>query len=50
MAELALNDVQRHPLASELQRVSVPELMRRKPSPHTTWDWQAVKLEANRGT
>jgi hypothetical protein len=35
MPELALDHRQRHPLARELDRVSMTELMRRKPAPHT---------------
>jgi hypothetical protein len=35
VAELALNDDQRHPFTRQLDRVGVPELMRRDPSTHT---------------
>ena len=35
MPELALDHRQRPPLPGELDRVSMTELMRRKPAPHT---------------
>ena len=35
MPELALDHRQRHPLPGELDRVSMTELMRGKPAPHT---------------
>jgi hypothetical protein len=35
VAELALNDEQRHALARHLKGVGMPQLVRRKPPPHT---------------
>ena len=35
MAELALNDVERHALSGEFDRVRVTQLMRREATPHT---------------
>jgi hypothetical protein len=34
MAELALDDVQRHALAGQFERVRVAQLVRRKPASH----------------
>ena len=45
MAELALDDVQRHAFVGELERVGVAELVGRKPPAHAGVGGQAVELE-----
>jgi hypothetical protein len=50
VAELALDDVQRHTLASELERVRVAQLMRREAAPHTGVGGKSAELAANSGT
>jgi hypothetical protein len=50
MAELALNDVERHALTGELERVRVAQLMRREPAPDArlgreAWSGAAVRGE-----
>ena len=49
MPELALDHRQRHPLPGELDRVSMPELMRRKPAPNTGRRRVAAQLAARGG-
>ena len=48
MAELALDDVQRHALAGELERVRVAQLMRREPAPDTRFGGEAPELRRAR--
>jgi hypothetical protein len=47
MAELALDDVQRNALASELERVRVSQLMRREPAPDARLGAEAPELAAD---
>jgi hypothetical protein len=49
MPELPLDDRQRHALPRELDRVSMAELMRRKPAPHTRSEGVAAQLGARSG-
>ncbi len=49
MPELPLDHRQRHPLPSELDRVSMTELMRHKPAPHTGRRRVAAQLTAHGG-
>ena len=49
MPELALDHRQRHPLPGKLDRVSMTELMRRKPAPHTGRRRVAAQLTARGG-
>lgn len=49
VAELTLDDVQRDTLASELERVSVAQLVRREAPSRAGLGRQAAKLNANRG-
>src|SRR5918995_4611307 len=49
MAELTLNDVQRHALTRELERVRVTQLMRREPPPHARGGGEAPELAADTG-
>jgi hypothetical protein len=49
VAELALDDVQRHAFAGELERMGVAELVRREPAAHPGLDGESVKLEAHGG-
>jgi len=44
MAELALDDVQRHALAGQLERVRMPQLVRRKPAPDTRPQGEPAEL------
>jgi len=46
VAELALNDVERHTLAGELERVCVAQLMRREPAPDAGLGGEAPELAA----
>jgi hypothetical protein len=46
MPELTLDHHQRHTLMGHLDRVRVPELMRREPSPHPGLRGEAAKLAA----
>ena len=50
VSELALDDVQRHPLARELERVRVAQLVRRKPAPHPKALISASLLRASRAS
>ena len=49
MAELALDDDQRHAVAGHLDGVRVPELVRRKASPHAGLAGDAAQLGAGGG-
>lgn len=49
MAELALDDVDRHPLACELDRVGVPELVGREPPPNARIGGEVAQLGARGG-
>jgi hypothetical protein len=49
MPELALNDVQRHALAGELERVRVTQLVRRKPAPDPGARCEPPELGADGG-
>ena len=49
MAELALNDVQRHALAGVLERVRVAQLVRREPAPDARLGREAPELAAHGG-
>ncbi len=49
MPKLPLDDVQRHALAGELDRVRVAELVRRETSPHSSPGRERAELAANRG-
>ena len=49
MPELALDDVQRHSLAGELDGVRVTQLMGCEASPDACFDGVAAKLGADRG-
>ena len=49
LAELALDDVQRHALAGELERVRVAQLMRREPAPDARLGREAPELAADAG-
>jgi hypothetical protein len=49
MPELALDDVERHALAGELERMGVAQLMRREPAPHTRPRGYPPKLVADSG-
>jgi hypothetical protein len=48
MSQLALDDVQRHALARELQRVRVAQLMRSEPAPDARLGREAPELAADR--
>jgi hypothetical protein len=50
MAELALDDVERHALAGELDGVRMTELVRCKASPDTCSCGVPAKLGADRGS
>ncbi len=50
MAELALNDVERHALASHFHRVGVTELMRREAAPHAGLGGDAPQLRPGCGS
>jgi hypothetical protein len=47
MPELALDNVQRHALAGELERVSVAQLVRRKPASDAGAGGEAAELGAH---
>ncbi len=49
VAELALNDVERHALTRELERTRVAQLMRRDPAPDACLGREAPELAANGG-
>ena len=49
MPELALDNVQRHTLAGELNRVRVTQLMRGEPTPDARLDSEAPELAADGG-
>jgi hypothetical protein len=49
VAELALNDVQRHALARELERVRVAQLMRREPAPDARLGREPPELATDAG-
>jgi hypothetical protein len=49
VAELALDDVQRHPLPGELDGMRVTQLMRRKASPDARLGGVPAKLAADCG-
>jgi hypothetical protein len=49
MPELTLDDGQRHPLARELDRVRMPKLVRREPSPDTSSRGVPAQLPAHGG-
>jgi hypothetical protein len=44
VTELALDDVQRHPLAREFERMRVAQLVRREPAPHARPGGEPAKL------
>src|SRR5215211_1104678 len=50
MPQLPLDDVQRHPLAGELERMRVPQLVRSEPAPDTRPGRDPPELGADRGT
>jgi hypothetical protein len=47
--ELALDDVERHSLAGELDRVRVTQLMRGEPAPDARLEREAPELAADGG-
>ena len=49
MPELALDDRQRHPFAGHLDRMRMPELMRREPPPHPRHLCEATELGTGAG-
>jgi hypothetical protein len=49
VAELALDDVQRHALAGELERVGVTQLLRREPLPNPSAGGEPAELAADGG-
>ena len=49
MAELALDDVQRHALAGQLERVGVAQLMRRKAAPDAGAGGEPAELRTDGG-
>jgi hypothetical protein len=49
VAELALDDVQRHALAGELERVRVAQLMGREPAPDARVGREAPELATDSG-
>ena len=49
MAELALNDVQRHALTGELERVRVTQLVRREAPPDAGARGEPAELAADGG-
>jgi hypothetical protein len=49
MPELALDDRQRDPLVRHLDRVSMSELVRRKPPPHPSVGGEPAKLTTSGG-
>ena len=49
VAELALDDVERHALAGELDRVGVAQLVRREPAPHARLGGEPAELDAHAG-
>ena len=49
MADLALDDVQRHALAGELERVSVAQLMGREPAPYARRGCEPAEIDADSG-
>ena len=49
MAELALDDVQRHALPGEFERVRVAQLVRREPAPDSGLCCEPAELDADRG-
>ncbi len=49
MAEPALNDVQRHALANELERVRMAQLMRREAPPDIGAGGEPAELAGDRG-
>jgi hypothetical protein len=49
MPQLALDDVERHPPAGELERVRVTQLVRREPAPDPGTAGDATQLGADRG-
>jgi hypothetical protein len=46
VAELALDDVERHAFARELNRVGVAQLVRSEAAPHTRLSGEAAELDA----
>ena len=49
MPELALDDVERHALAGQFERVGMAQLVRREPTPHACARSQAPELRSDRG-
>ena len=49
VTELALDDVERDALASELERVGVAQLVRREPPPHACLGGEPAQLTAHPG-
>ena len=49
VTELALDDVQRHPLAGELERMRVAQLVRRETAAHARPGGEPAKLDAHAG-
>ena len=49
MPELALDDVDRHPLTGELDSVPVPQLVRREPTANTGLGGEFAQLAADCG-
>src|SRR5512133_556208 len=50
MPELALDDVQRHALARELERVRMAQLVRSEPAPNARLGRKAPELATDRGS
>jgi hypothetical protein len=50
LAELALDDVERHAFTRELERMRVAQLMRREPAPDARLGCEAPELAANGGS
>ncbi len=49
MTQLSLDDVERHALAGELERMRVTELVRREPAPHRRSGGKAAELDQDPG-
>jgi len=49
MSQLALGDVDRHPLPRKLNSVSMPELVRGEAAPYTSLSGEGSKLAADGG-
>jgi hypothetical protein len=49
VAKLALDDVQRDTLSRELDRMGVPQLVRREPTSHASLGGESAQLDAHTG-